>query len=707
MENKPHPEFNSHQVIAGERKYLNIEPGQETRAIAVSGGGIRSASFGMGVLQALVANKQLSKMDYMSTVSGGGYLGSALTYALSLDPEKGEPKPGTDPENFPLGKRKASGAREGGDNKLLDFIRQHSNYLLPTSALGPLSFGAVVVRSIMVSLFTYIIMLSAFLTLADRLWIFHHPVQHTVIYDNAPHTIEIKSYFLIAAAFLIVFFVVMGLLYSLFTFFTRMETPVTYLRFIAGQKALGVLWKLVIAFIFIGLMPHIYDWMELKVGGAIGEGVTAGSSTLIGIITGIWQYAKAQKKETDSGVMSDIMLYVGVFCLLYGIIFISYVIGVQLLHDKTVWQIVLCATALVFGVFVNLNMIGPHRLWRDRLMEAFMPNRKAVKENNWEPATEADTAMMKDMCGPNNPRPYHIVNTNIVLVNSPTVKYRGRGGDNFIISRLFSGSDATKWANTEDFQKTGKRGITLASAMATSAAALNPQAGVSGEGLTRNSMISMLLSLLNLRLGYWTTNPDRKPSAFPPNFFVPGFSHEVLGRGFDQSSRNILLSDGGHFENLAIYELIRRKVNLIVLSDGGADLQFNFDDLANAVEKARVDFGAKISFKDDDINAILGGTAGESEFIKKYNIAKRGYAIGTITYNDGTKGTLVYIKLAMIEQLPTDIYSYKGVNPDFPHQSTADQFFNEKQFEAYRELGYNVTWKMMESEEGKKLFPEE
>jgi hypothetical protein len=700
MKREPHPVFNSHDVIAGEKKYLKIEPGQETRAIAISGGGIRSASFGMGVLQALVANRQLSKMDYMSTVSGGGYLGSALTYALSLKPEKDEPAPGTDPENFPLGKRKAKGGREGGDNKLLDFIRQHSNYLLPVSDLGPLSFGAVVLRSIMISLFTYVAMLSSFMAIADHLPLFDDWSAPVHVGDTFLE-ITTHSHFLLAAAVLVAIFVLSSFVYSLWTFFTRMETSISYKSFVKGQKRLGILWWFVIAFVLIGVMPHIYGWLEKTVSC-----ISAGGSTIIGVITGLWRYKKAQKKEENGGATSDVLIYLGAFCLLYGIILISFMIGVRLVEQDIMWTIILCGVAVLFGVFVNLNMVGPHRMWRDRLMEAFMPNRKAVRDNNWEPATEADTAMMKDMCGPDNPRPYHIVNTNIVLVNSPAVKYRGRGGDNFIISRLYSGSDATKWAKTEDFQKTGKRGITLASAMATSAAALNPQAGVSGEGITRNAAISMLLSLLNLRLGYWTTNPDRTPTLFPPNFFVPGFSHEVMGRGFNETSRNILLSDGGHFENLAIYELIRRKVHLIVLSDGGADLQFNFDDLANAVEKVRVDFGVKISFKDEDMNQILGGTAGDSLFVKKYNIAKKGYAIGEIKYNDGTKGTLVYIKLAMIPELPTDIYSYKGVNPDFPHQSTADQFFNEKQFEAYRELGYNVAWKMMLSDEGKKIFGE-
>ena len=82
------------------------------------------------------------------------------------------------------------------------------------------------------------------------------------------------------------------------------------------------------------------------------------------------------------------------------------------------------------------------------------------------------------------------------------------------------------------------------------------------------------------------------------------------------------------------------------------------------------------------------------------------FAIADITYagNERPTGKLVYLKLAMIEDMSTDVFSYKGLNPDFPHQSTSDQFFDEKQFEAYRELGYYVAWQMMESKLGKKIF---
>jgi hypothetical protein len=337
-----------------------------------------------------------------------------------------------------------------------------------------------------------------------------------------------------------------------------------------------------------------------------------------------------------------------------------------------------------------------------------MPNKEAVKTNNWQAATEAEGALMQNMCMKTK-RPYHIINTNVILANSPQIKYSGRGGDNFLISPLYNGSGATGWRLTEEFKKNKfHRGMTIGTAMASSAAALNPNAGVSGEGVTRNVSVSILLSLLNLRLGYWTSNPqpDKKNKVGIPNFINPGLKTEIFRSGFTEDESNLLLSDGGHYENLAMYELIRRKLSLIIVSDGGADPLFNFDDLANAIEKARVDFGAKIYWKEGYMpDDILPGTSGISSFQKKYKISKHGFAFGKIIYNDKTEGILVYIKLAMIEGLPTDVYSYKGSHPDFPHQSTSDQFFDEKQFEAYRELGYYVAWQMMESELGKEYFP--
>ena len=657
-------------------------------------------------------------MDYMSTVSGGGYLGSALTWAL----KQGGKDAGTTPENFPLGKRAKHKVKDSvlkdntadeSDNKLLDFIRQHGSYLAPTSSLDMVSFVGVVVRSMIMSLFVYI----SFITLAltGSIWLLYYILidllhwvndKNLIVEDAINEDPRTGGVMLGIGIFILFIIVIKGFFYSLGTSFSGEKvTRLRYINFIKGQKWIGRMLKLSLTCLVFGSLPNLTNWID-----EISYYV-AGGSTFFGTVVGLWQYKKAQNKEKSTGISSDLLIYGGAFALFYGVLFFAYLAAYNIFLDRNhnmespIGFLFLAILTVIFGRFVNLNFIGPHHIWRNRLMEAFMPNKDAVENNAWQPATEADGALMEDMCDKNNPKPYHIVNTNVILANSPKVDYSGRGGDNFIISPLYCGSDATGWKQTKIFQKNKTRGITLATAMATSAAALNPSAGVSGEGVTRNVVVSMLLSMLNLRLGYWTSNPSKTNTIGSPNFFVPGLTSEILRFGLSETSRNLQLSDGGHYENLAFYELIRRKLDLIIVSDGGADPNFNFDDLANGIEKVRVDFGAKISFMDDyKVDLILPGTSGDTHYQKKYDIAKRGFAFADIKYADGKKGVLVYLKLAMIEDLPTDVFSYKGINPSFPHQSTSDQFFDEKQFEAYRELGYYVGWQMMESPKGEEIF---
>lgn len=716
-------------VIDKEREYLRLDHTRDIRGLAISGGGIRSASFGLGVMQALVMKDQLEKMDYMSTVSGGGYLGSALTWAL----KQGGPEAGTRPYNFPLGKKGSSARQDDSriveepdaqNNGLLDYIRQHSSYLIPTGKLGIVSLAGVAIRSIMISLLVYSGMMVVVLGLMRACHLFRTQFFSNLLQASglAPFS-TVHGIFIPLAFILLVVFIVLSFIGSFRSFFGAESGILNeYLSFIVAQCTVGKIFKGIGVLLIIGSLPLVYHFIHAKASASV-----AGGSTLYGTLVGIWQYMKAQKNEkSGNGIVMNILIYLAAFALIYGLLLFAFLFTntffttlqegdhvVHIFHWK--WYAGFTAIVLVFGFFVNLNIMGPHRIWRDRLMEAFMPDTDAVRENKWKPAKKADSALMENMCDLYNKRPYHIVNTNIILANSKQVKFNGRGGDNFILSPLYCGSEATGWRTTKTFEKAkNKRGITLATAMATSAAALNPDAGVSGGGVTRNVVVSTLLSLLNLRLGYWTGNPNKETVAWmPPNFFIPGFKTELLRKGFKETNSRILLSDGGHFENLAMYELIRRKLDLIVVSDGGADPGFNFDDLANAVEKARVDFGAKIVFRDDDFingkgkygpNGILFDPDGRTMFQKKYEIAQQGYAIADIYYNDNSRGILVYLKLAMIDGLPTDVYSYKGVYPAFPHESTADQFFDEKQFEAYRELGYNVARRMLESEEGKKIF---
>ena len=723
------------QVWKAEREHLNNLLDEKIKlsdqnpgwGLAISGGGIRSASFGLGVMQELANNSLLEKMHYLSTVSGGGYLGSALTFALY----QGKGTCTSEKSKFPLGKKGVHRDKDRPDadqdtdvdNDLLDYIRLHGSYLTPTAQLDIISFVGVVIRSSIMSLLVYVSFLTVLMT--GAIWLIYKLSNHFLkdiftrfsLFAGLKFETMTRGLMLWIGLAILVFIIIKGLIYSLGTFFGNKKTRIaSYLQHVNGQVFIGVGIKISLTCFLFGSLPFIVDLIREAVG------YVAGCSTLFGSLVGLWQYSKAHKKETSSGPGSNLLIYAGAFALFYGVLLFAYLCatkfflnGTDLTMAHPFYLLLLFCLSLLFGWMVNLNRLGPHHVWRNRLMEAFMPDNIAVNENKWQPAKIADNALMEEMCMEKyNCKPYHIINTNIILTRSEKVEYSGRGGDNFIISPLYCGSDATGWRKTRDFQKTNSRGITLATAMATSAAALNPDAGVSGEGVTRNAVISILLSMLNLRLGYWTVNPKSKRSLGPPNFFTPGISSEIFRGGMTEESRNIQLSDGGHYENLALYEMIRRKLDLIIVSDGGADPNFNFDDLANCIEKVRVDFGVKINFPEEyGIHNILPKTAIETEanknFIEKYAIAERGYAIGDIYYDgddDSSKkpGTLIYLKLAMINDLPTDLFSYKGLHSDFPHQSTSDQFFDEKQFEAYRELGYRVAKQMLKSDKAKELF---
>jgi Patatin-like phospholipase len=867
------------EIIQEEKMGLQVQEKiknqEKITGLAISGGGIRSASFGLGVMQALVSNDKLKDIDYLSTVSGGGYIGSALTWALHQDPEAG-----LEPHNFPFRRKDTLSQEEG---TLQDYIRQHRNYLAPTSSLDIISFAAIVIRGMVMSVFAYFSLLAA--AIAFILALFYLIEHWFLLLKNSTDLIitieaivflillgflilkrilkpnhklrlfveislfslmiiniiflflsliyfKIDTLLITVGAVILLYFIAKGfadsvggvfsLLIEVSLFFTLLEFIIVsssyffdgaagnfekdfmtyfyyviaaslllffllkrlinvhskdetkwaskkYNIFIEGQKRMGLLLKIGMAFVVFGsfhylFRNHSFSFLHSETVKQFFENSTvllAIVFTLFGTLIGVWHNNRNQKKENTGSKSSGVLIYSVVFAILFGLIYFAYTLAVSFLkwfmHDTSVIKSIAIGKTnplppqfylvfLVIAIFiiliwrigrrVDLNIVGPHQLWRNRLMETFMPDQEAVKENKWKPATRANNTPMEDMCNASryqdkNPgealkKPYHIINTNIILTNSPRSNYRSRGGDNFIISPLYCGSSATAWVKTNSYQKTKrflnlkpfnafheqKQGITLATAMSVSAAALNPNAGVSGQGVSRNSAVSFLLSLLNLRLGYWTSNPQwPNPLGFNANLISPGLTSEILKTGLTEKNKYVQLSDGGHFENLGLYELVRRKLDLIIVSDGGADAGYNFDDLANAIEKVRVDFGAVIRFRDGFLPGdILPGTAGKSFFQKKYNISKRGFAIGDIIYNDGKtpNGTLVYLKLAMISNLPTDVYSYKGVNPTFPHESTADQFFNEKQFEAYRELGYHVGWQMMESaeyEDGEDIFP--
>ena len=144
-----------------------------------------------------------------------------------------------------------------------------------------------------------------------------------------------------------------------------------------------------------------------------------------------------------------------------------------------------------------------------------------------------------------------------------------------------------------------------------------------------------------------------------------------------------MISDGGHFENLAVYELVRRRCKVIIASDAECDAHYRFEGLGALIRMCEVDFNVKIHV---DFTEIIPFTPAGSDD----SWARRRFAIGSIDYGNGEQGVLVYLKAAMTGREDAAVLQYKSRHPRFPHESTGDQFYGEDQFESYRQLGYDI-----------------
>jgi len=284
--------------------------------------------------------------------------------------------------------------------------------------------------------------------------------------------------------------------------------------------------------------------------------------------------------------------------------------------------------------------------------------------------------------------PFHIVNMALNLVNSNDLAWQERKATSFTASALHCGSDLLGYRPTALYG--GPSGMSLGMATSISGAAASPNMGYHSS-----PALSFLLALFNVRLGAWLGNPgeagDQTFDSQNPKYSLTPLMAEVFGDADDQHPY-VYLSDGGHFENLGLYEMVRRRCHSIVVCDAGEDQPFAFDDLGNAIRKIRIDLGIPIVIK----NMLLYPRPKPGDKDDQKN--PKYCAYGTIKYTEmdhgpnAKDGVFVYIKPAFYgRHEPKDIYNYARSNPAFPHESTlGDQFFSESQFESYRSLGEYV-----------------
>lgn len=342
----------------------------------------------------------------------------------------------------------------------------------------------------------------------------------------------------------------------------------------------------------------------------------------------------------------------------------------------------------------GVNEFSLHLFYRNRLVRAFLgaTRRRADRGKTANPFTgfdrDDDIRLSELRSDHGYYGPFPLINTSLSATVSSDLDRQDRKAESFVFTPLYCGFDisptrSASYSKTRlydyGYRPTEKYGYHtgpfLGTAMAISGAAVNPNMGYHSSAPT-----AFLLTAFNLRLGWWMGNPrlewwEHSDPTIGINYTIK----DLLGKS-DADSDYVCLSDGGHFDNMGLYELVRRKCKYIILGDAEEDKLSTCEGLSNAIRRCRIDFGVEIEINTAPITAKDPETG----------LSKAHFAAGTIKYpgDSGPSGKLIYIKTTLTEDLPTDIREYKMQNKDFPQQSTSDQFFDEAQFESYRMLGY-------------------
>ncbi len=335
----------------------------------------------------------------------------------------------------------------------------------------------------------------------------------------------------------------------------------------------------------------------------------------------------------------------------------------------------LVAVCLFMGAFVNANRFSLHATYRNRLVRAYLGAARSTQRQP-HPFTgfdPLDNFEMREL--PRGPL-LHVINIALNLVAGAELAWQERKADSFTVSRLHSGNRRLGYRPSARYAG----GITIGTALAVSGAAANPNAGYNSSPL-----LTFLMTLFNVRLGWWLGNPGPAGCA---SWVQKGPLHAVWPLLIEASgltsehSACVELSDGGHFENLALYEMVLRRCRRIVILDAEQDPGYAFEGLGNAIRKIRIDMGIPIEI--EHLYAVSKDTPIEN---------RRGFALGHIRYSAADPGApdglLLYVKPLLTGNEPIDVLNYAKTHETFPHEPTGDQFFSESQFESYRALGWH------------------
>jgi hypothetical protein len=710
--------------------------------LALSGGGIRSATFCLGVIQSLARHGILKSVDYLSTVSGGGFIGACLSSTLNrahVSPEGSS--------DFPL-------HHEPGqtESATIRHLRNSSNYLAPGGLLEKTRIPTLLLQGILTNFMIflpYIMLAVVFTEIAYELrWKTKAPV-HTVFLGVAG----------LCLALFLTFPYLARLVRSRFNWSQRNRYEL--LLSAALLTACGLVGSMAIVFPIVQYAVE-HSWQEVATEFATQHLLsTAHAWTWLPILAAIALFLIVGKASERAAKLSGklllgaigivgpsllLVIYLALCVLQIDSFVLSHNLSPSDLNQMRVsdalrkalsqrgdlprdaivvkkqndwWQITDVkkseiyynirtirqpnkapklrieesdlwdghGDSLFLGIglllllmhilWLDVNATAAHGFYRDRLSKAYLIQQRWDGEllaNDEQPLSTLNAA--------GTAAPYHLINVALNLHGSKDPNVRGRNADFFMFSKRFTGSERTGFCPTELIE-TYDRHVNLGTAMAISGAAAAPN-----MGSTTVKPLVFILTLLNIRLGYWLPNPGWvQQSSRLARWLWRGAGpsylwKEAMGNVHAQG-RYVNLSDGGHLENLGIYPLLRRRCKLIVAVDAEADHGMRFHGLTQLIRFARIDMGIQIDIDLRDIGKDSQG------------FSRTSWTLGRIQYSECETGHLLYLKASMCGHENAYVQSYKADHAAFPHEPTSEQFFNETQFEVYRALGYHIVNRFM------------
>ncbi len=723
--------------------------------LALSGGGIRSAATCLGAMQGLDAKNVMRLVDYLSSVSGGGYAAACLNTNIAgvrtPDLPSAPPAPAphrrgktgaadpfpTPPPGWIFPFPHAVGIRE---TVLFRYLRANAQFLIPHGRVLEYGFAPVLLlRGLFLNLWALLplVLLLSALTIAmlgcprlqtgERVhemfaataallgvfwaafFVISRPVRNLLErgHEWLGRLVLLaaglglswlaaqadRAYGVIAIG--IVVAILIGEWIRKWQFDRAHRTPTGSWRQESGagglaresyRQAQALALMVSAGLLFVMLQPVATYWVVVAFENKLvsGTGVTA-------LVAAISASAWLGRFEKLPEAIRKILLLiaaalVGPVLLWGGSLLLSAQMAIELQDEAGNWALALVAAAFFLVValilwalnvrfFYNANDVSPHSHYRDKIANTFQFSANLGDIDTVKSRSEMRLSQMNV-----DAAPFPVINAALNFADRDEYRGRGRNATFFTFSPSHVGSTELGYVATADIEAVHSR-FKLSSAVAISGAA-----AAANAGRITNPALRFLLALVNVRLGYWLPNPRFvaagrfKSRWWRGGHAQPGALHlvrEMIG-ALDTHSAFVNLSDGGHLENLGIYELIRRRCRVIIAIDAEQDAAFSFKSLGDIIRFARIDRAVNIEIDVSDIRPDARG------------FSKGHAAIGRIDYGRGEYGWLIYIKNGLTGREGESILKYRAVEKLFPHHSTNDQFFDEEQFEAYRELGYRM-----------------